>query len=127
MTLFVAWWPRGVALLVVNVLGVLGALSVVVSEPSRRWRSAPREAHWPGALRSPGLLAPLGAFPFVGVAPGSITVTAVAYADDHGRESVYGWTTRVLNGRGRGGDPVVSSENDRNGAVEPGFSAGHQA
>ncbi|WTD01856.1 MFS transporter [Streptomyces albidoflavus] len=261
VTLFVAWWSPGAALLVINVLGVLGALSVVVSEPSRRWRSAPREAHWLGALRSPGLLALLGAFLFVGVVLGSITVAAVAYADDHGRESVYGWlmaalglgalvggavygarqwageperrlrvlvgllalgylplaltpgvaamtglavvsgvflapalacafvvvdrhaprgtvteafswlvtvfgvgaalgtgaagpavewggtapgfwvagaggvaallvllaTTRVLNGRGRGGDTVVSSENDRNGAVEPGFSAGHQA
>ncbi|MFP3114017.1 MFS transporter [Streptomyces sp. Iso 434] len=261
VTLFVAWWSPGAALLVINVLGVLGALSVVVSEPSRRWRSAPREAHWLGALRSPGLLALLGSFLFVGVALGSITVAAVAYADGHGRESVYGWlmaalglgalvggavygarqwageperrlrvlvgllalgylplaltpgvaamtglavvsgvflapalacafvvvdrhaprgtvteafswlvtvfgvgaalgtgaagpavewggtapgfwvagaggvaallvllaTTRVLNGRGRGGDPVVSSENDRNGAVEPGFSAGHQA
>ncbi|MFD4989928.1 MFS transporter [Streptomyces sp. NPDC058374] len=261
VTLFVAWWSPGAALLVINVLGVLGALSVVVSEPSRRWRSAPREAHWLGALRSPGLLALLGSFLFVGVALGSITVAAVAYADDHGRESVYGWlmaalglgalvggavygarqwtgeperrlrvlvgllalgylplgltpgvaamtglavvsgiflapalacafvvvdrhaprgtvteafswlvtvfgvgaalgtgvagpavewggtapgfwvagaggvaallvllaTTRVLNGGGRGGVPVVSSENDRNGAVEPGFSAGHQA
>ncbi|MFE0497752.1 MFS transporter [Streptomyces albidoflavus] len=261
VTLFVAWWSPGAALLVINVLGVLGALSVVVSAPSRRWRSAPREAHWLGALRSPGLLALLGSFLFVGVALGSITVAAVAYADDHGRESVYGWlmaalglgaliggvvygarqwageperrlrllvgllalgylplaltpgvaamtglavvsglflapalacafvvvdrhaprgtvteafswlvtvfgvgaalgtgaagpavewggtapgfwvagaggvaallvllaTTRVLNGRGRGCDPVVSSENDRNGAAEPGFSAGHQA
>ncbi|MFC8379372.1 MFS transporter [Streptomyces albidoflavus] len=261
VTLFVAWWSPGAALLVINVLGVLGALSVVVSAPSRRWRSAPREAHWLGALRSPGLLALLGSFLFVGVALGSITVAAVAYADDHGRESVYGWlmaalglgaliggvvygarqwageperrlrllvgllalgylplaltpgvaamtglavvsglflapalacafvvvdrhaprgtvteafswlvtvfgvgaalgtgaagpavewggtapgfwvagaggvaallvllaTTRVLNGRGRGGDPVVSSENDRNEAAEPGFSAGHQA
>ena len=261
VTLFVAWWSPGAALLVINVLGVLGALSVVVSAPSRRWRSAPREAHWLGALRSPGLLALLGSFLFVGVALGSITVAAVAYADDHGRESVYGWlmaalglgaliggvvygarqwageperrlrllvgllalgylplaltpgvaamtglavvsglflapalacafvvvdrhaprgtvteafswlvtvfgvgaalgtgaagpavewggtapgfwvagaggvaallvllaTTRVLNGRGQGGDPVVSSENDRNGAAEPGFSAGHQA
>ncbi|CAM5309950.1 MULTISPECIES: MFS transporter [Streptomyces] len=261
VTVFVAWWSPGAALLVINVLGVLGALSVVVSEPSRRWRSAPREAHWLGALRSPGLLALLGSFLFVGVALGSITVAAVAYADDHGRESVYGWlmaalglgaliggavygarrwageperrlrvlvgllalgylplsltpgvaamtglavvsgvflapalacafvvvdrhappgtvteafswlvtvfgvgaalgtgvagpavewggtapgfrvagaggaaallvllaTARVLNGRGRRGVPVVSSENDRNGAVEPGFSAGHQA
>ncbi|NEC12997.1 MFS transporter [Streptomyces sp. SID8014] len=261
VTVFVAWWSPGAALLLINVLGVLGALSVVVSEPSRRWRSAPREAHWLGALRSPGLLALLGSFLFVGVALGSITVAAVAYADDHGRESVYGWlmaalglgaliggavygarrwageperrlrvlvgllalgylplsltpgvaamtglavvsgvflapalacafvvvdrhappgtvteafswlvtvfgvgaalgtgvagpavewggtapgfwvagaggvaallvllaTARVLNGRGRRGVPVVSSENDRNGAVEPGFSAGHQA
>ena len=56
---------------------MLGALSVVVSPPSRAWRSAPREAHWLGALRSPGLLALLGAFFFVGIALGSITVAAV--------------------------------------------------
>lgn len=96
VTLFVAWWSPGAALLVINVLGVLGALSVVVSAPSRRWRSAPREAHWLGALRSPGLLALLGSFLFVGVALGSITVAAVAYADDHGRESVYGWLMAAL-------------------------------
>ena len=65
-------------------------------EPSRTWRSAPREAHWLGALRSPGLLALLGAFFFVGIALGSITVAGVAYADDHGRESVYGWLMAAL-------------------------------
>lgn len=90
VTLLVSWWSAGAALLVINVIGVLGALSVVVSEPSRVWRSAPREAHWLGALRSPGLLALLGSFFFVGLALGSITVAGVAYADDHGRESVYG-------------------------------------
>ena len=62
----------------INVIGVLGALSVVVSPPSRAWRSAPREAHWLGALRSPGLLALLGSFLFVGIALGSITVAGVA-------------------------------------------------
>ncbi len=67
----VALWSEQAALLVVNAVGVLGALSVVVSEPSRAWRSAPREAHWLGALRSPGLLALLGAFLFIGVALGS--------------------------------------------------------
>jgi MFS family permease len=63
----------------------------VVSEPSRAWRSAPREAHWLGALRSPGLLALLGAFFFVGLALGSIAVAAVSYADHAGdRDLVYG-------------------------------------
>ncbi|MBB1243452.1 MFS transporter [Streptomyces durbertensis] len=85
VTLAVALWSEAGALLVINVIGVLGALSVVASEPSRKWRSAPREAHWLGALRSPGLLALLGAFLFVGMALGSITVAAVAYADgEHG-------------------------------------------
>ncbi|MFS0694963.1 MFS transporter [Streptomyces nitrosporeus] len=90
VTLLVSLWSPAAALLVINALGVLGALSVVLSEPSRTWRSAPREAHWLGALRSPGLLALLGAFFFVGLALGSITVAALAYADGHGDESVYG-------------------------------------
>ncbi|MEV1046424.1 MFS transporter [Streptomyces sp. NPDC049916] len=96
VTLLVSLWSSAAALLVINALGVLGALSVVLSEPSRTWRSAPREAHWLGALRSPGLLALLGAFFFVGLALGSITVAAVAYADDQGRESVYGWLMAAL-------------------------------
>lgn len=82
VTVAVALWSEAGALLVINVIGVLGALSVVVSPPSRTWRSAPREAHWLGALRSTGLLALLGAFLFVGMALGSITVAAVAYADE---------------------------------------------
>ncbi|MGA6171947.1 MFS transporter [Streptomyces sp. NPDC012600] len=96
VTLLVSLWSPAAALLVINAIGVLGALSVVLSEPSRAWRSAPREAHWLGALRSPGLLALLGAFFFVGLALGSITVAGVAYADDHGRESVYGWLMAAL-------------------------------
>ncbi|MEV7174811.1 MFS transporter [Streptomyces sp. NPDC093224] len=96
VTLFVAVWSPAGALLALNAVGVLGALSVVVSEPSRKWRSEPREAHWLGALRSRGLLALLGAFFFVGMALGSITVAAVAYADDHGGQSVYGWLMAAL-------------------------------
>ncbi|MEU7280664.1 MFS transporter [Streptomyces sp. NPDC045431] len=96
VTLLVAVWSPSAALLVINALGVLGALSVVVSEPSRTWRSAPRDAHWLGALRSPGLLALLGSFFFVGLALGSITVAAYAYAEDHGSESVYGWLMAAL-------------------------------
>ncbi|RPK66981.1 Major Facilitator Superfamily protein [Streptomyces sp. ADI96-02] len=96
VTALVALWSPAAALLVVNAVGVLGALSVVLSEPSRTWRSAPREAHWLGALRSPGLRVLLGAFFFVGLALGSITVAGVAYADDHGREAVYGWLMAAL-------------------------------
>ncbi|MFJ2772394.1 MFS transporter [Streptomyces sp. NPDC087300] len=92
----VALWSEQAALLVVNAIGVLGALSVVVSAPSRAWRSAPREAHWLGALRSPGLLAILGAFLFVGMALGSITVAGVSYADAHGGDGVYGWLMAAL-------------------------------
>ncbi|NKQ27596.1 MFS transporter, partial [Streptomyces galbus] len=96
VTLCVSLWSAEAALLVLNVLGVLGALSVVVSAPSRAWRSAPREAHWLGALRSPGLLVLLGAFLFIGMALGSITVASVPYADDHGGDAVYGWLMAAL-------------------------------
>ncbi|KUL71332.1 MULTISPECIES: MFS transporter [unclassified Streptomyces] len=91
LTLGASLWSAQAALVLLNVIGVLGALSVVVSPPSRAWRSEPREAHWLGALRSPGLLALLGAFLFVGMAMGSIAVAAVSYADDHGGDVVYGW------------------------------------
>ena len=96
VTLCVSLWSARVALVVVNVVGVLGALSVVVSPPSREWRSAPREAHWLGALRSPGLLVLLGAFLAVGMALGSIAVAAVAYADGHGGDAVYGWLMAAI-------------------------------
>ncbi|QWB26680.1 MULTISPECIES: MFS transporter [Streptomyces] len=96
VTLCVSLWSAQVALLVVNVVGVLGALSVAVSPPSRAWRSAPREAHWLGALRSAGLLALLAAFLFIGMALGSITVASVPYADAHGGDAVYGWMMAAL-------------------------------
>ncbi|MGW2636877.1 MFS transporter [Streptomyces sp. NPDC001348] len=96
VTLCVSLWSERAALLVLNAVGVLGALSVVVSPPSRAWRSAPREAHWLGALRSPGLLVLLGAFLFVGIALGSITVASVPYADGHGGDAVYGWLMAAL-------------------------------
>ncbi|MEU1042050.1 MFS transporter [Streptomyces sp. NPDC005551] len=96
VTLCVSLWSARAALLVLSVIGLLGALSVVLSPPSRAWRSAPREAHWLGALRSPGLLALLGAFLFIGMALGSITVAAVSYADDHGGDAVYGWLMAAL-------------------------------
>ncbi|MBC9725876.1 MFS transporter [Streptomyces sp. TRM68367] len=96
VTLCVSLWSAQAALLVLNAVGVLGALSVVVSPPSRAWRSAPREAHWLGALRSAGMLALLGAFLFVGMALGSITVAAVPYADDHGGDTVYGWLMAAI-------------------------------
>ncbi|MFG3249143.1 MFS transporter [Streptomyces sp. NPDC048187] len=96
VTVCVSVWSPQAALLVLNGLGVLGALSVVVSPPSRAWRSAPREAHWLGALRSGGLLALLGAFLFIGMALGSITVASVPYADEHGGDAVYGWLMAAL-------------------------------
>ncbi|MCC3771138.1 MFS transporter [Streptomyces sp. UNOC14_S4] len=91
ITGFVAVWSPAGALFVINLLGVLGALAVVTSPPSRKWRSEPREAHWLGALRSRGLLVVLGAFFFIGCALGSIALTAVAYADRHGGDAVSGY------------------------------------
>ncbi|MFH8982526.1 MFS transporter [Streptomyces varsoviensis] len=99
VTLLVAAWSPTAALLAVNALGIAGALSVVVSPPSRRWRSAPREAHWLGALRSPGLLVLLGSFFFVGLALGSIAVAAVSYAEGHGGGLV---SSYLLSGLGVG-------------------------
>lgn len=96
VTVCVSLWSERAALLVLSVLGVLGALSVAVSPPSRAWRSAPREAHWLGALRSPGLVVILAAFLFVGMAMGSITVASVPYADGHGGDAVYGWLMAAL-------------------------------
>lgn len=96
VTLCVALWSPAAALLVLNAVGLVGVLMVVLSEPSRTWRSAPREAHWLGALRSRGLLALLGAFFFVGMALGSIAVAAVAYSDGHGGQAVYGWLMAAL-------------------------------
>lgn len=84
------------ALLVLNALGVLGALWVVLSPPARRWRSEPREAHWLGALRAPGLQVVLGAFFFVGVALGGTAVASVAYADARGGDAIGGYLLSAL-------------------------------
>ena len=97
VTLVVALWSETAALLVINALGLLGALVVAASGPSRRWRGARREAHWLGALRSPGLLALLGGFFFVGVALGSISVAAVAYADARGDELIASYLLSALS------------------------------
>ncbi|CAL9613096.1 MFS transporter [Streptomyces sp. Tu 3180] len=116
VTVCASLWSAQAALLVLNVIGVLGALSVVVSPPSRAWRSAPREAHWLGALRSPGLLALLGAFLFVGIALGSITVAAVSYAEGHGGDGVYGW---LMAGLGLGALVGGAAYGARQWAGEP--------
>jgi MFS family permease len=96
VSLWVSLWSARTALLLLQLVGVLGAVSVLVSVPSRAWRSAPREAHWLGALRSPGLLALLGALLFVGVGLGAIAVAGVSYADEHGGGAVYGWLMAAL-------------------------------
>ncbi|MGW1074132.1 MFS transporter [Streptomyces sp. NPDC002537] len=96
ITGFVSFWSPAGALYVINLLGVLGALAVVTTPPSRQWRSEPREAHWLGALRSRGLLVLLGSFFFIGSALGSIALTAVAYASKHGGDAVSGYLLSAL-------------------------------
>ncbi|MBA0050696.1 MFS transporter [Streptomyces sp. AJS327] len=96
VTLLVALGDEAAALWVINVLGVLGALSVVTSPPSRAWRSAERAGHWLGALRSAGLLALLAAFFFVGLALGTIAVAAVAYAEGQGDRLVSSYLLSAL-------------------------------
>ena len=70
VTLCVAAWSRGRGAAGDQPLGVLGALSVVVSRPSRRVAQRAAGAHWLGALRSAGLVVLIGAFFFVGLALG---------------------------------------------------------
>lgn len=96
VTVFVALWNEAAALLVINTMGVLGALSVVVSPPSRAWRSEPREPHWLGALRSAGLLALLATFFFVGLALGAVAVASVSYADEHGEALISSYLLSAL-------------------------------
>ncbi|WKX69437.1 MFS transporter [Streptomyces sp. XD-27] len=118
VTLLVAGWSEAAALLVINVIGVAGALSVVTSAPSRQWRSAPREAHWLGALRSPGLVVLISAFFFVGTAMGAIAVASVAYADEHGGGMV---SSYLLSGLSTGAliGGVVYGARQWSGAPEP--------
>ncbi|MDI5966973.1 MFS transporter [Streptomyces sp. SL13] len=84
VTLTVAAASTAFVLVALAVVGVAGALVVVTAPPSRHWRAERREAHWLGPLRSAGIGVLLGSFFFVGVALGSISVAAVAYADAHG-------------------------------------------
>ncbi|MEV5507244.1 MFS transporter [Streptomyces orinoci] len=96
ITGLVGLWSPAAALGVISLLGVLGALAVVTTPPSRQWRSEPREAHWLGALRSPGLLVLLGAFFCIGCALGSIALAAVAYGGEHGGDAVAGYLLSAL-------------------------------
>ncbi|MFF3564273.1 MFS transporter [Streptomyces sp. NPDC002574] len=99
VTLLVAGFSEAAALLWIAAVGVAGAVSVVVSPPSRAWRSQPRVPDWLGPLRSRGIVVLVASFFFVGLALGSIAVAAVAYADDHGGGMV---SSYVLSGTGFG-------------------------
>ncbi|WP_335975369.1 MULTISPECIES: MFS transporter [Streptomycetaceae] len=84
VTAAVAAASEAAAVVLTGLLGVAGTLIVVTSGPSRQWRAEVRAPHWLGALRSPGLLALLGACFFVGIALGAFSLAAVAYGDAHG-------------------------------------------
>ena len=99
------------------------ALGGRVASPRARGVRRPREAHWLGALRSPGLLALLGAFLFVGLALGSITVRRCPYADDHGGDAVYGWLMAAL-GLGALVGGLAYGARQWAGAPERGWRAG---
>ncbi|MFF7212094.1 MFS transporter [Streptomyces sp. NPDC008238] len=75
--------PPRLALLAAAVLGVVGALSVATSAPSRAWASAARSVHWLGPLRSRALVVLLCALTGCGWALGTFNVFAVAYAERH--------------------------------------------
>jgi hypothetical protein len=96
VTLIAARASEGAAVVVTGLLGVAGTLVVVTARPSRAWRGEAREAHWLGPLRAAGLRALFASLFFVGVALGSISVAAVAYADGHGGRAVAGWLLAAL-------------------------------
>jgi MFS family permease len=74
--------PRA-ALWVSAALGLVGALVMSTSEPSRSWAPAVRTPHWLGALHSPALLLLILGLAGAGLAVGSFNVFSVAYADSH--------------------------------------------
>ncbi|MFE7612021.1 MFS transporter [Streptomyces celluloflavus] len=84
VTLLIATGSERAALIVTGTVGVIGTLVVITADPSRRWRATARTAHWLGALRSSPLLVLLGTILFVGVSVGSLSISAVAYGDEHG-------------------------------------------
>lgn len=99
VTLIASGASHAAAVIVTGALGVAGTLVVVTARPSREWRAAEREAHWLGALRSRGLVALLGAFFFVGIALGAVSLAAVAYGDAHGGGPVAAYVL-AANGAG---------------------------
>jgi MFS family permease len=79
----VAWASPVAALWLGAALGALGVLVVATAEPVRGWRPEPREAHWLGPLRSPGLVVLLTSLIGLGVAIGTLNVVLVDYAEHH--------------------------------------------
>ncbi|WP_433333557.1 MFS transporter [Spirillospora sp. CA-294931] len=86
------------ALLLTGALGVAGTLVITTSGPSRAWRSAPREAHWAGPLRSSGLRVLLLALTSSGISLGVYAVAATAYAEDRHSEWAAGLILAAMSG-----------------------------
>ena len=79
----VAWASPVAALWLGAALGAVGVLVVATSAPVRGWRPEPREAHWLGPLRSPGLVVLLTSLIGLGVTVGALNVVLVDYAEHH--------------------------------------------
>lgn len=79
----VAWASPAAALWLGAALGAVGVLAVATSGPVRGWRPEPREAHWLGPLRSPGLVVLLTSLIGLGIAIGTLNVVLVDYAEHH--------------------------------------------
>lgn len=79
----VAWASPVAALWLGAVLGAVGVLVVATARPVRRWRPEPREAHWLGPMRSPGLVVLLTSLIGLGIAIGTLNVVLVDYAEHH--------------------------------------------
>jgi predicted MFS family arabinose efflux permease len=118
VSLAVAAASQAAAVVLTGLLGLAGTLVVVTSRPSRQWRAEPREAHWLGALRSPGLAVLLCACFFVGTALGSIALAAVVYGDGHGGGPVAAWVL-AANGAGALAGGLLYGARHWAGAPEP--------
>jgi MFS family permease len=79
----VAWASPVAALWLGAALGAVGVLVVATAQPVRGWRPEPREAHWLGPLRSPGLVVLLISLIGLGIAIGTLNVFLVDYAEHH--------------------------------------------
>ncbi|TDC87306.1 MFS transporter [Actinomadura sp. 7K507] len=97
------------ALLLTGAFGIAGTLVVVLSGPSRRWRSEPRAADWAGPLRSPGLRILLLSLACAGIALGVYAVAVVAYAERYGRDLASGLLLACMAGGALAGGLVYGA------------------
>ncbi|GAA1694330.1 MFS transporter [Fodinicola feengrottensis] len=86
-------------ILVAAAVGLVGAAWFATAGPARRWRGAPGERHWAGALRSGRLARLLVMLVFAGGAVGTFTVAVTAFAEQAGVRPAAGWLV-TANGLG---------------------------